>query len=395
MSSKKIISKDKVIKLEDFFEVQLKLFKLVGLDMFPKIPITKREIVVQKLMKIYFYICILGFMILSFQFGIHILKNITKFQTVVLTLPYLIIFPYNCAKSILFFTKRKKILQILEKLKISFPTTKADQLSCDLDSPFKWFHIFSKVFVFISFFAVSMILINALFFFFFFKVRKLETEVWFPFDHLATDLNFLCALSWAIWTAYNSIYILCAVDTFLCCTFLILSIEFRIIGQGLKNAINAKELDKLRAIVVRHQELIVIDEEIKKIFSPIFFFAFILGSITISSSIFLISTTSSTSSLMSASLNALSSIINVFVNCYFGEKLITESESIAISIYDSDWYEIDDKEAKRLIQLVLMRSQKACTLSGYGFVTLSIDSFAIVLKSAYSFMTVLQNLFLK
>ena len=371
-------SKVKIIKLEDFFVVQLKFFKLVGLDIFPKKPASKGEIVLQKLMRIYFYICIVGFILLSIQYGIHILNNITNMHVVILTIPNFIIFPYNCSKSILFFVNRKKIINLLENLRISFPTSKVDQQNSGLDSELKWFQVFCKTFIFLSFFAVSLVITTTLFYFFYFKVRKIDSEIWFPFDHFANDFNFLCAVNWIIWAAYNSIFILCAVDTFLCAMFLILSIEFRIIGQSLKNAINANELDNLRKILVRHQELIKIDEEIKKIFSPIFFYFFLLGSIAISSSIFLISTTSDTTSLFSALFHALGTFCNVFVYCSFGEKLITESEGIAVSIYDSNWYEIDDIRAKKAIQLVLFRSQKACTLSGYGLVTLSIDTFAIV-----------------
>ena len=369
---------DKIVKLEDFFSTQLKLFKLVGLDIFPKTPITKREIVGQKLMRFYFYSCILGFTIMSFQFGMQIINNTGNLQIVILTIPNFIIFPYNCSKSILFFVKRKKILNLLENLRISFPTMKVDQQSSGLDSEFKRFQIFVKSYIFLCVYAVSMVVGQTLFSFFYFKIRKIESEIWFPFDHVANDFIFLCATCWCIWFAYISIFILCAVDSFLCGIFQILAIEFRIIGQNIKNAINAKELENLCKIVARHQELIEIDEEIKNIFSPIFFSLFFLGSIGISSSIFLISTTSSTASLLTALFHSIGTFCNVFVFCYFGEKLITESESIAVTIYESKWYEIDDILAKRSILLVLVRSQKACTLSGYGFVTLSIDTFAIV-----------------
>ncbi|KAL7041063.1 hypothetical protein ACKWTF_000610 [Chironomus riparius] len=173
----------------------------------------------------------------------------------------------------------------------------------------------------------------------------------------------------------------CAIDAFLYGIFLILSIEFRIIGQNIKNAINAKELESIREIVVRHQELIEIDEEIKNTFSPIFFYAFFLGSIAIASSIFLISTATSTTNLLALLFHTFTTFSLVFMYCTFEEKLITESEGIAAKIYESNWHEIEDIGAKKSIQLVLMRSQKACTLAGYGFVTLSIDTFALVSTS--------------
>ncbi|KAL7041062.1 hypothetical protein ACKWTF_000609 [Chironomus riparius] len=369
---------NKIINLEDFFEIQIKFFKFVGLDIFPKTPVTNKEKVKNKLMRYYFYMCIFCFVTLTIQFGIHILVNIKNLHIIVLTLPNFVSFPYSLSKTILLYVNRKKIFEFLNKLRISYPSTIVDQQSSGLDSEYKWFNIFTKFFVFLYCLIVFTPTIEVFFNLMYYNVRTLPDEIWFPFDPIANSLTFMIVVVLGIWAIYNSVFIVCAVDLFLCAMFIVLAIEFKIIGQNIKNAINEKSFVNLRNILIRHQELIDIAAEIKSIFSFIFFYTFIQGAITISSSTFQLIATSSTTNFLYSSFYATSAFVVVFMYCYFGEKLITQSESIALSIYDSNWYEIDDIEMKKLLLLIIVRSQKGCTLSGYGFVTLSIDTYSLV-----------------
>ena len=123
-----------MIKFEDFFELPLKTYKLIGLNIIPSEITSRRTKVIEKLMKWYFFACFIGIWLMIIQFVIRLVIDINNFHVVVRVLPNITIFPYNCYKGILFMTKRKKILNILDKLRISFPSTQIEQEKCNLQS---------------------------------------------------------------------------------------------------------------------------------------------------------------------------------------------------------------------------------------------------------------------
>ncbi|KAL7041058.1 hypothetical protein ACKWTF_000605 [Chironomus riparius] len=86
----------------------------------------------EHLMKCYFFVCFIGMWLITFQFGISLIVEIHNLQLVAKILPNITVFPYNSSKTTLFFTKRKEILDILDKLKISFPSTQVEQQKCNL-----------------------------------------------------------------------------------------------------------------------------------------------------------------------------------------------------------------------------------------------------------------------
>ena len=177
---------------------------------------------------------------------------------------------------------------------------------------------------------------------------------------------------------FSSIFITIAVDLFLCALFLILSIEFEIIGEHMKEAVNKKEISKLHEFISQHQDLIRMHEDIKSSFDFIFFCTFVQGAASISSSGFQLLTAVTTGDLVYALMLAATSIVQVYLYCYFGEKLILESNGVGEKVLASNWNDIEDNRVKKSILMIVFRSQRACKLSGYGFVSLSVETFSNV-----------------
>ncbi|KAL7041056.1 hypothetical protein ACKWTF_000603 [Chironomus riparius] len=376
MADQKSIQSFKMIKLEDFLELQLKAYKLIGLNIIPIKITSQRTKVIEKLMKLYLFTCFIGMWLIVIQFGIRLIIDIDNLHVVVRVLPHITVFPYNFSKGILFFTKRKEILDVLEKLKKLFPKTQIDQEKCNLQSLLKQFLIFHKIYIGFALATVSCAIIGMLYQLIFNNVMKQAVEIWFPFDDTANNFNLIISMLWLIWTVSVSLVNVISADFYLFAIVLILSTEFSIFGEDIKNTINDGQTINLRNLFIRHQKLIEITDDIKSVFSFTFFF--IQGAIAISSCGFQLLTTSSVEDLLFSVIYAVYSICQVYLYSFYGQKLITASHDVGKNILNSNWYELNDNKEKKLILFLIMRTQKPCMLSGFGSVSLSAETFSSV-----------------
>ncbi|XP_060806501.1 odorant receptor coreceptor isoform X1 [Amyelois transitella] len=81
----------------------------------------------------------------------------------------------------------------------------------------------------------------------------------------------------------------------------------------------------------------------------------------------------------------------VFHFCVFGNQLIEESSSVMEAAYSCQWYD-GSEEAKTFVQIVCQQCQKAMSISGAKFFTVSLDLFASVLGAVVTYFMVLVQL---
>ncbi|CAO1411939.1 unnamed protein product [Diamesa serratosioi] len=84
-------------------------------------------------------------------------------------------------------------------------------------------------------------------------------------------------------------------------------------------------------------------------------------------------------------------LAQVFLFCVFGNRLIEESSSVMEAAYSCHWYD-GSEEAKTFVQIVCQQCQKAMTISGAKFFTVSLDLFASVLGAVVTYFMVLVQL---
>ncbi|XP_054004546.1 odorant receptor coreceptor [Hylaeus anthracinus] len=87
----------------------------------------------------------------------------------------------------------------------------------------------------------------------------------------------------------------------------------------------------------------------------------------------------------------LYSLGQVFMLCIFGNRLIEESSSVMEAAYSCHWYD-GSEEAKTFVQIVCQQCQKAMSISGAKFFTVSLDLFASVLGAMVTYFMVLVQL---
>ncbi|XP_076640957.1 uncharacterized protein LOC143352392 isoform X2 [Halictus rubicundus] len=80
--------------------------------------------------------------------------------------------------------------------------------------------------------------------------------------------------------------------------------------------------------------------------------------------------------------------IEIFVYCFAGEYLNTKSKMIVDAIYESSWYDLQPTTSRRLVLLIL-KSQAGMPLTIGKFSSLSLQTFANIIKASASYMSVL------
>ncbi|XP_047001503.1 putative odorant receptor 92a [Schistocerca americana] len=82
----------------------------------------------------------------------------------------------------------------------------------------------------------------------------------------------------------------------------------------------------------------------------------------------------------------------LFVYCWFGDDLISESEKLALSAYDAATsLQECPTSTKRSLMLLMLRAQRPLRITAGGFFALSRESFVAVLNASYSFFAILRN----
>ncbi|CRL06514.1 CLUMA_CG019933, isoform A [Clunio marinus] len=85
-------------------------------------------------------------------------------------------------------------------------------------------------------------------------------------------------------------------------------------------------------------------------------------------------------------------ILQLFFYCFLGNILSSMCEKFQESIYCSKWYEIESISIRKKILLILMMSQRRKEYSFFGIKPLNLETFADVVKQAYTFINILLRL---
>ncbi|XP_003700923.2 odorant receptor 13a-like [Megachile rotundata] len=81
---------------------------------------------------------------------------------------------------------------------------------------------------------------------------------------------------------------------------------------------------------------------------------------------------------------------NIFIVCYIGEKLSEQCKKVGDSVYMTNWYYLPDKHILDLL-LIISRSSTVIRMTAGKFVTMSLYTFASVVKTAFAYLNVLRQ----
>lgn len=209
---------------------------------------------------------------------------------------------------------------------------------------------------------------------------QLPVKMWFPFNENELSV-FPYVYLWMVVTSAIMSVFNCGCDLLLFAFLTIISMKFILLGRQL-TGIDMKSKDtshKIIDFVVQHNELMTIVDRLQKIFAAPLFFTFFGSSIAICLSMY--ETTSSdgdSSQIFKYVMFVVIALLQILALCVFGQKVFDSSLSVANAAYATEWHSTKSFRIRKMISLIIMRSQKAKELSAMSFFGISLESFSMV-----------------
>lgn len=213
--------------------------------------------------------------------------------------------------------------------------------------------------------------------FLFYKTMEYPITYWYPFD-IYRPVTFALVLTWTDFMAWIASFCLLGCDSLVYALITVIAMEFDTITSDLRNfsAVSSKDGYKktLASIVDRHNELLDLIDKLQDIYGLIFFSSFFISSFLMCFTGFQLSTSTDNSFF----IPLLCLIIGqIFLLCFFGQKLIDSSASLADGS-DCGWENFDDNEFKKDISFLILRAKKFKCFTAMKFADISLPSLTTV-----------------
>ncbi|XP_069363098.1 odorant receptor 85b-like [Maniola hyperantus] len=145
--------------------------------------------------------------------------------------------------------------------------------------------------------------------------------------------------------------------------------------------------DELISIILRHQALIRISEEIENMYTFSLLVNFMNSSVIICFCLFCIAFFEKWNEF-NYKVFFVTAISQTGILCWYGQRLKDTSTGVAEALYNCGWY-VAAHNIKKSILIMILRSQKEVHITTYGFSIISLESYATILKTSWSYFTLL------
>ncbi|XP_059056251.1 odorant receptor 4-like [Achroia grisella] len=195
-------------------------------------------------------------------------------------------------------------------------------------------------------------------------------------------------------------YFLYTTCTYIKLQFNILKTKFELlftpsnsISQNTDDVITPAEFPaKFKELVTWHQKLIKAVDMLEYIFTKATLYNISASSLMICLTLFNATIIKDTALVLSFFVFLCVTYLQIYFLCYFGNIISDSSVGIADGVYNSKWYMMDAAIGRHLI-LVMMRSQKPCKLTAFGFTDIDLNVFMRILSNAWSYFALLKTFY--
>ncbi|XP_050680521.1 odorant receptor 4-like [Leptidea sinapis] len=225
-------------------------------------------------------------------------------------------------------------------------------------------------------------------------VKKLPFLVKYFFNPF-TEMMWPLVYFHQIWSTIISCFNVFGPDTLFYSFCMYISINFDILSRRFTDVVAADDDEtrkRLRACVLRHQELIELVNKVEVMYSPSTLCNIIISSFLICLSAFNITFINDIGAVFAFFTFLLMSFSQISLLCYFGDMIMTSSVQIYHAVYNCQWYSTSS-DIKRSIYIILIRSQKPCKLTAANFATLNLNAFTTILSRSWSYFALLRTMY--
>ncbi|XP_071625482.1 odorant receptor 2a-like isoform X1 [Temnothorax longispinosus] len=150
--------------------------------------------------------------------------------------------------------------------------------------------------------------------------------------------------------------------------------------------------ERFTALILRHNHLIKMARKLAEIISFVLMVQLFISSmlIIIVGFQFIIALTTSDFGMMSKSFLVLSAfLVQLTLYSVVGDYLKTQMEEVALSVYQSVWYDLPAKITRNIV-FIMMWTQFPIKLQAGNFVVVDLGTYMSILKSSVSYLSVLR-----
>lgn len=370
---------DALVNFSEFVEFPFKCCKLFGLIPYKTDEIETRK---KKLLKIYHFTVIANFIFSWFIMGMFMIENIRDLAKITEAVPTAGYSGLAVVKSIMIYLRKDQLKDLMETLSLLFPKKKDEQKIFKVRKYYgnykkmeKWFSVIvSSVGIIFIIVPIARFLMTGVW------IGELPFKLWYPFDkHNPYFYNL--AFLWELIIAIVTVLALLGPDLILYAFITLITMQFENLNQQIKNLKNCSKseaFDKVVELVELHETLIRMSRNLEEIYSVSILFNFFGSSILICLVSYQLSIGISVDILMKFMIFFAASLVQIMMPCYYGNKLTTASEAVAIAAYESGWEEMDEKKFKAAVVMIIQRSQRPCFISAHKFAVVSLEAFTSV-----------------
>ncbi|XP_017783891.1 PREDICTED: odorant receptor 2a-like [Nicrophorus vespilloides] len=241
--------------------------------------------------------------------------------------------------------------------------------------------------------------------------QKLPYYSWIPWDHRASRFNFACAAVFQSMAVVNSAFIIVGFDTlftaiigYTSCQIKILQGAFRTIRPRILRKLELPDLPTLKnspeveAEMMKEMNICIIMlfisrmcEKLETIFTYITLGQVLISLVVFCTCLYLTSSIPMNDGKFLVELIYLLAIeIQIYIYCYFGNKVTLRGEDISMSLYEGDWLQ-SSAPFKSSMMITMARMRRPIHLTIGKFTPLTISTFVTIGRASYSFFAVLKN----
>lgn len=370
--------KNDLVSIEDFIEFSENFFSFITFDFMTFSRERKFKENAKIILRDFFFwfsainVCL--FVSLS---AVNTFKKSSGMKALTFAVPLLTSTSLVIVKCSTVYCNKSKISEILESLKTIFPKGRDAQRNYKIKHYLKSYKSFARVYAYLFMVPCLSVIAIPLFKLASTGSSAFPLNIWLPIEYYRRDVYAVCFI-WAIWSCLNSVIILIAIDTLMFVLITLIAMEFDILEIDFINlkSIEAPEVSKRAgALIQRHNCLIALSVKLEKAFSPSFLFNFVQSSFVICLTAFQYTTSSEATQFLFNGSYCAATLNQIWLLCYFGQKIIDSSERVGNGAYGCGWEESLNLKVGKALIMVLRRAQTSTKLTAMHFADISLQSF--------------------
>ncbi|XP_050086930.1 odorant receptor 13a-like [Anopheles aquasalis] len=175
--------------------------------------------------------------------------------------------------------------------------------------------------------------------------------------------------------------------------FKLLNMEIDQMGMQLRGGAKGHELKStFKAIILKHKTYLAFIDQLEDAFSLVLMVQFLTSSIVICVVLYQLTLAFGWNEETMKTITYLpGAVLQLYVFCWYAQKITEEAELVANHIYSIPWY-LGDPSYEKMCITLMAKAQKPTGVTASKFYMITLQSFQRIISTSYSYFTLLQTM---